>query len=52
MSSLTKKTDLLIVGGMGDLVWAYGNYGSKVKKALKMQEEGHSIRILGESEVF
>ena len=50
--SLTKKTDLLIVGGMGSSAWAYGNYGSKVKKALKMQEEGHSIRILGESEVF
>ena len=50
--SVTKKTDLLIVGGQGSSAWAYGNYGSKVKKALKMQEEGHPIEILGETQIL
>lgn len=50
--SVTKKTDLLLVGGEGSSAWAYGNYGSKVKKALKMQEDGHPIEILGETQVL
>ncbi|MBR2845813.1 MAG: hypothetical protein IKF00_11440 [Solobacterium sp.] len=50
--SVTKKTDYLIVGGEGSSAWAYGNYGSKVKKALKMQEDGHHIKILGETEIM
>ena len=52
VTSVTKKTDVLIVGGEGNAKWAYGNYGSKVKKALQMQEAGHPIVILEESEVF
>ena len=49
--SVTKKTDLLIVGGEGSSAWAYGNYGSKVKKALQMQEDGHSIEIISEADL-
>lgn len=52
VNSVTKKTDVLVVGGEGNSQWAYGNYGSKVKKALQMQESGHPIVILGESEIF
>lgn len=52
VKSVTKKTDVLIVGGEGSSQWAYGNYGSKVKKALQMQEAGHPIVIQGESEIF
>lgn len=52
VTSVTKKTDVLIVGGEGNAKWAYGNYGSKVKKALQMQEAGHPIVILGESEIL
>lgn len=50
--SVTKKTDILIVGGEGSSAWAYGNYGSKVKKALKMQEQGNPIEIVGETQIL
>lgn len=50
--SLTRKTDVLIVGGSGNAQWAYGNYGSKIKKALELQDKGIEIRIVGEFEIF
>ena len=50
-SSVTSKTDYLIVGGEGSTAWACGNYGSKVKKALELQDKGKTIKIIRE-EVF
>lgn len=47
--TVTKKTDILLVGDVGDTRWLYGNYGSKVAKALQMQEKGHHIQILAET---
>lgn len=52
LKSVTKKCDYLLVGGQGSEAWAYGNYGSKVKKALDMQEKGHHIEIVGEHQLF
>lgn len=49
--SVTKKTDILLVGGQGSSAWAYGNYGSKVKKALQLQEKGQKINIIGEDDL-
>lgn len=46
--SVTSKTDYLIVGGEGSTAWACGNYGSKVKKALELQDKGKSIKIIRE----
>ena len=46
------KVDYLIVGGYGNSSWAYGNYGSKVKKALEYQEQGKDIKIVSEEELF
>lgn len=51
VNTVTKKTDVLIVGGEGSDKWANGNYGTKVKKALEMQEKGHRIIIMKESDV-
>lgn len=51
-SSLTKKVDYLIVGGAGNDNWKFGNYGAKVSKALAMQEKGHHIVILKESDLM
>lgn len=48
--SITKKTDYLIVGELGSDLWSSGNYGSKVKKAMELQEKGGSIVIVRESE--
>lgn len=33
-------------------LWSNGNYGTKVKKALEMQEKGLTIRIVKEQDVF
>ena len=46
--SVTSKTDYLIVGGEGSTAWSCGNYGSKVKKALELQEKGKTIKIIRE----
>ena len=50
--SVTKKIDFLIVGCLGNDNWSCGNYGNKVKKALELQEKGHCIKILKETDVF
>lgn len=49
--SVTKKTDYLIVGELGSDMWSAGNYGSKVKKAMELQEKGSSIAIVKESQI-
>ena len=51
VNTITKKTDVLIVGGEGSDKWCNGNYGTKVKKAIEMQEKGHRIIIIKESDV-
>ena len=48
--SVTKKTDYLIVGELGSDMWSSGNYGTKVKKAMEMQEKGSAIVIVKEGE--
>lgn len=50
--SVTGKTDYLIVGGCGSNAWAHGNYGTKVKKALELQEKGKPVKIIREDSVI
>ena len=49
---VTKKTDILVVGGQGSTAWSSGNYGSKIKKALELQTKGAQILIIRESDFF
>jgi DNA polymerase-3 subunit alpha (Gram-positive type) len=49
--SVTKKTDYVIVGSQGSDAWSAGNYGTKVKKALELQEKGASIKIVKEADI-
>lgn len=51
-ASVTKKTDYLIVGGVGSDSWKFGNYGAKVSKALKMQDDGSNIQIIKELDLI
>lgn len=48
INGLNKTVDYLIVGGQGSDSWKYGNYGSKVNKAIQMQEKGSKIQIISE----
>lgn len=49
--SVTKKTDYVIVGSQGSDAWSAGNYGTKVKKALELQEKGVPIQIVKEADI-
>ena len=51
-AGVNKSVDYLIVGGQGSADWKFGNYGSKVSKALEMQEKGHGIRIVSEDVLY
>lgn len=51
VKSVTKKTDYVIVGSQGSEAWSAGNYGSKIKKALELQEKGVAIQIIKESDL-
>ncbi len=46
--SVTLKTDILVVGGNGSDNWSFGNYGTKVKRALELNSKGKNILIIGE----
>ena len=50
--SLTLKVDYLVRGLQGSDAYAYGSYGSKVKKALELKEKGHSIKIITENDIY
>ncbi|MEA4895948.1 MAG: BRCT domain-containing protein [Oscillospiraceae bacterium] len=51
VSNVTKKTDCVIVGSKGSDAWSNGNYGTKVKKAMELQENGLSVRIVKEQDI-
>lgn len=50
-SSVSKKTDYVVVGANGSPDWACGNYGAKIKKALELQAQGIDIKIVKEEEL-
>lgn len=52
VSSVSGKTDYVIVGSYGSPDWSCGNYGSKIKKALELQEKGKSVLIYDEQVLF
>jgi len=51
-NTINKKTDYLIVGGQGSSSWFAGNYGTKVKRALELQEKGSPIQIIREADFY
>lgn len=51
-ANITSKTDYLIVGSEGNVNWSAGKYGSKIKKALDLQNKGNEIKIYGERDLF
>lgn len=51
-NTVTLSTNILIVGGVGSANWSYGNYGSKVKKAMEIQAKGKPIKIISEEDYY
>lgn len=46
--SVSKKTDFLIVGSIGNEQWRHSSYGLKIMKAVELRESGCPVAILGE----
>lgn len=51
-TTISGRTDYLVVGELGSNEWKCGNYGNKIKKALECQEKGGKVQIIGEKDFF
>lgn len=52
VSSISKKTDYLIIGDTNNACWSYACYGRKVEKALDLRKSGHTIVLVHEFDLF
>ncbi len=50
-NTVSKSLDYLFVGDKGSDKWSQGNYGTKIKKAMELNEKGGNIQILKEKDV-
>lgn len=50
--SVSVKVSYVVVGGQGSAQYAFGNYGTKVKKAMELIEKGKPIQIITEDVLF
>ena len=50
-NNVSGKVAYVVVGNEGSSEYAHGNYGTKVKKAMELQDKGKPIRIIAESDL-
>jgi len=48
VDSISKKTDVLVVGTRVSPNWAHSSFGRKIQRAMELQEDGHPIEIISE----
>lgn len=46
------KNSILVVGSIANNSWRYGNFGNKVKQALKYREKGNGVVIISEDHLM
>lgn len=51
-SSVSAKTDYLIVGNAGNPCWAYACYGRKIEEAMNLRKGGAGIVIVNETDFW
>lgn len=51
-SSVSAKTDYLIVGNSGNPCWAYACYGRKIEEAVALRQEGAKVVIVNETDFW
>ena len=51
-SGVSNATDYVVIGGFGSDRYGHGTYGTKVEKAMELQERGSTIKIIREEELF
>lgn len=47
-STVTKKLNYLVVGGLGSPEWKHGSFGTKVEKAMELRDAGAGLLIVHE----
>jgi exonuclease, DNA polymerase III, epsilon subunit family len=52
VTQVTRQLDFVLVGTYGSPLWAYGNYGTKVKKALDYKMAGQNLHVILEVDFF
>ena len=52
VKQVTRQLDFVLVGTYGSPLWAYGNYGTKVKKALDYKMAGLNLHVILEVDFF
>ena len=50
--SVKKSTNILIIGGLECQSYSNGTYGTKVKKAIELNDKGANISIVKEKDFF
>lgn len=48
--SVTKKTNYLVVGGLGSPEWKNGSFGTKIEKAMEYKSKGVPIHVVHEDQ--
>ena len=51
-TSVSSKTDYLVVGNAGNPCWAYACYGRKIEAAMKLRKEGGKVVIVNETDFW
>ena len=51
-SSVTAKTDYLVVGNAGNPCWAYACYGRKIEDAVQLRKQGAKVIIVNETDFW
>lgn len=51
-NSVVKDTDFLVVGGKGNICWAFLKYGRKIEQAIEMRKKGGKIVIVHENDFW
>lgn len=51
-TSVSSKTDYLVVGNAGNRCWAYACYGRKIEQAVALRKEGAHVAIVNETDFW
>jgi DNA polymerase III epsilon subunit-like protein len=49
LTNITKKLDFLVIGEIASPDWKFGNFGTKIMKAVEYRDKGINIAIVSES---
>lgn len=51
-SKVVLRTDYLVIGSTPNNDWIHSSYGRKIEEAIKLKQNGHSIKIITEQDIL